>query len=195
MFTQGKQSLARSKGGLGLGLTLVRQLIELHGGQVQAFSEGPGQGSKFIIRLSTLADEQRIPAVPPVSQQCFGKPRTYRILIAEDNVDLAQSLAMLLSTLGHSVQAVYNGRAALDAAGTFQPEVIFLDIGLPAMNGYDVARRLRSRWQQTAVHPHLVALTGYGQEEDVQRTKAAGFDRHLLKPVTLEQLRTLLETL
>lgn len=195
LFTQGKQSLARSKGGLGLGLTLVRQLIELHGGQVQAFSDGPGRGSKFIIRLPTLTDEQRVPTVPSSAQQSLGKPRTYRILIAEDNVDLAQSLAMLLSTLGHSVQTVYNGRAALDAAGIFQPEVVFLDIGLPAMNGYEVARRLRSQRQQTAVHPHLVALTGYGQEEDVQRAKAAGFDRHLLKPVTLAQLRTLLETL
>jgi two-component system CheB/CheR fusion protein len=189
LFTQTQRSLDRSQGGLGLGLTLVRRLVEMHGGCVQALSEGPDQGSEFVVRLPASAE-----ASPPVDQaknapKPEGQWLVHRILVVEDNPDIAQSLVKLLSALGHNVSSVSDGAAALEAVRTFQPEVVFLDIGLPGMDGYTVARRLREEYHQTL---RLVALTGYGQEADRQRAMEAGFDHHLLKPVTVDALQTVL---
>jgi two-component system CheB/CheR fusion protein len=185
LFVQGDRSLERSRGGLGIGLTVVRKLVELHGGSVSAQSEGPGKGSEFIVRLpirpagtdhqeAVSADES--PAVPP-----------RRVLVVDDNVDAAESLALLLRLRGHQVWKAHTGPEALQAAEVHQPEIVVLDIGLPGMNGYEVARRLREqpRFQATI----LAAVTGYGKEDDRRRSEEAGFDHHLVKPVAPEALQ------
>ncbi len=179
LFTQLGRSLDRSEGGLGIGLTLVRRLVEMHGGSVHASSLGLGRGSEFVIRLPALA-EAPTPAPPhPGGGSAAGAPR--RILVVDDNADAAESLAMLLRLKGHDVRTAHDGAAALDVARTFGPQVVLLDIGLPGMDGYEVARRLRREEGLKGVL--LVALTGYGQEEDRRRSREAGFNRHLVKPV------------
>ncbi len=179
MFVQVDQSLDRSQGGLGIGLTLVRSLAQLHGGTVSVHSEGPGHGSEFVVRLPIMSA-----ASPPAQtrQLCLPSARALlgrRILVVDDNVDAAESLAMILRVPGHVVQTAYDGPQALEAADHFGPEVVLLDIGLPRLNGYEVARRLRGRFPRML----LVAVTGYGQEEDRRRAWDAGFDHHLTKPV------------
>jgi two-component system CheB/CheR fusion protein len=190
LFTQADRSLDRSQGGLGIGLTLVRSLVQMHGGTVQAFSDGSGLGSEFVVRLPTLttAVPQESPNGDGPVHVADGPPR--RILVVDDNVDAAESLAMLLRASGHEVLAVHEGRTAIESMQTFRPEVVLLDIGLPVMNGYEVARRLQEEGDGAEVM--LVALTGYGQEEDRSRSHAAGFDHHLVKPVDLEALLELL---
>jgi signal transduction histidine kinase len=179
LFVQSNRTLDRSLGGLGIGLSVVRQLIEMHGGSVSAHSEGPGHGAVFEVRLPLvdapgMAEEKLVPtAVAP-----------RRILIVDDNTDAADSLAMLLQMEGHTAQPVYGPKEALERATAFNPEVILLDIGLPGMDGYEVARRVRASGSRA----QLVALTGYGQFEDVERAQAAGFDAHLVKPVDLQTL-------
>jgi len=185
IFVQGEGSLDRAQGGLGVGLAIVRRLIERHGGTVTARSPGPRQGSTFEIRLprivrpqSTTAAESRVETVPR------------RVLIVDDNTDAANSLAMLLSLRGHQTQVAFNGREALERLRGFQADVVLLDIGLPGTDGYELAERLRANPELRGMR--LVALTGYGQMEDQQRARAAGFDDHLVKPVTLAALeRTL----
>ena len=189
LFSQADHSLDRSQGGLGIGLTLVRSLVEMHGGSVQAFSGGSGKGSEFVVRLPT-ASEIRPEAPAPKNAGRPVLPPARRILVVDDNVDGAESLAMLLKLSGHEVITVHNGPAALEAARAVQPEIVLLDIGLPGMNGYEVARRLRQQPEMEKVL--LVAVTGYGQEEDRRRSKNAGFDRHLVKPLTLDDLDKLL---
>jgi CheY-like chemotaxis protein len=188
LFTQADHSLERSQGGLGLGLTLVRKLVEVHGGRVRASSAGLGKGSEFEVRLPTLDK------LPEPSPRCgregpLHTPRQ-RILIVDDNQDAAETLAILLRTLGHEVHLAYEGMAALELAGSLQPDVVLLDIGLPKMDGYEVARRLRQR--PGLKQPLLIAVTGYGQEEDRRRSCEAGFDYHLVKPVDPDKLRTLI---
>jgi signal transduction histidine kinase/ActR/RegA family two-component response regulator len=179
LFVQSERSLDRSEGGLGIGLSVVQRLVEMHDGQVTAASAGPGRGSTFEIRLPlvTLPPEakktQPLPSVAPK-----------RVLVVDDNRDAATSLADFLRLDGHESLAVYGAREALDAVATFKPEVLLLDIGLPEMDGYEVARRLRASGSVV----RLIALTGYGQAEDVQRTRAAGFDAHLVKPVDFAAL-------
>jgi two-component system, chemotaxis family, CheB/CheR fusion protein len=190
LFMQADRSLDRSQGGLGIGLTLVRRLVELHGGTVEAHSDGPGNGSEFIVRLPALTE---VP-VPSVSAPAAELPSTNgvrrRALVVDDNVDAARSLAMLLKLSGHDVHTVHDGPAALEVIGEFQPDVIFLDIGLPGLDGYEIARRLRSMPEIEDVL--LLALTGYGQEEDRRRSFEAGFDHHLVKPVDLGTLHAIL---
>jgi signal transduction histidine kinase/CheY-like chemotaxis protein len=188
LFTQENRTLDREQGGLGIGLTLVRSLVELHGGTVRAASEGPGRGSEFVVRLPALtggasasdASNRPRPTAPP----------RRRLLIVDDNVDSAESLAELLALTGHDVRTAHDGAAGLTAAESFRPEVVLLDIGLPRVNGYEVARRIRDTPALRGAL--LIAMTGYGQEEARHLSKEAGFDHHLVKPVDLSELNRLL---
>jgi CheY-like chemotaxis protein len=171
---------------------LVRRLVELHGGTIMATSAGPGQGSEFIVRLPTLDSAM---AAADLSLNGGAKAHLLpavrqRILAVDDNVDAAQSLALLLKLQGHETTVAYDGPTALQAVQEFQPEVILLDIGLPRMDGYEVAKRLREA--AGSEHLRIVAITGYGRDEDKNRSAAAGFDAHLVKPVDLEALSRLL---
>jgi PAS domain S-box-containing protein len=190
-FAQADRRSSRSEGGLGIGLNVVRQLVELHGGRVAARSEGPGTGAEFIVRLPALAPPDRMPELE-APEPCAAPARA-RVLVVEDNRDAAASMRMLLEYMGHSPRVAYDGAEALDAARADAPELIFVDIGLPDMDGYEVARRIR---QDPALRStRLVALTGYGREDDKQRARAAGFDQHLVKPAALETLRELFSRL
>lgn len=183
IFVQGDRALDRSQGGLGIGLAVVKQLMTLHGGEVRAFSEGPGRGATFCLRIPAMAvaeDVQQVPAAHPVA------PR--RVLVVDDNHDSAESLAMLLRLDGNTVELAASGEDALRLAGRVPFDIVLLDIGLPQMDGYEVARRLRANGAQA----RLVALTGYGREEDRRRALDAGFEAHLVKPVDFAALGTLL---
>ncbi len=190
LFTQGDRSLARSEGGLGIGLSLVKNLVELHGGRVEAFSDGPGKGSEFVVQLPAL-ETQPVAPVDAGEVTANGTPVLPRsVLVVDDNVDSAESLAMLLRLEGHEVQTAYDGPTALATAYAFQPEVAFVDIGLPGMDGFELARRLRE--QVGLKDALLAALTGYGQQEDRRKSLEAGFDAHLVKPVDLTAVSKLL---
>jgi signal transduction histidine kinase/DNA-binding response OmpR family regulator len=190
MFMQGDRSLDRAQGGLGIGLTLVRSLVELHGGRVDVLSEGLGHGSDFVVRLPVLAPEAAPIAVETPPQACAPKGDSRRILLIDDNVDLTSTMSALLRMGGHEVTVCCDGPSGIEAATELQPEVILVDIGLPGMNGYEVASRLRqmSVFDRTL----LVAVTGYGQADDRRRSREAGFDHHLIKPVFFEALQQLL---
>ncbi len=179
LFVQETRSLDRAQGGLGIGLTMVRTLVKLHGGSVRALSEGPGRGSEIVVRLP-LAHQQTVDdrrAGPAVAAAADG---TLRVLVVDDNVDAARALGTLLEILGHQVTLAHDGPGAIATAAAVRPELVLLDLGLPGMDGYAVAARLR----ETGHRPtSLVALTGYGQAEHLQRSTDAGFDRHLVKPV------------
>jgi PAS domain S-box-containing protein len=186
LFMQLDNSQRRSQGGLGIGLTLVRTLVQLHQGSVTAFSEGPGKGSEFVVRLP-LADGVPVDNVQPRTSPCIGVPA--RVLIADDNRDAADSLGTLLKHLGAEVHVVHDGPAALEALEGFAPTLVLLDIGMPGMDGYEVARRIR---QLPAFrHLKLIALTGWGQESDRHDSQAAGFDYHLTKPTNIAALQSL----
>ena len=185
LFTQADQSLDRSQGGLGIGLTLVHRLVEMHQGSVKAYSAGVGQGSEFVVRLPVLVGEPP-PAVNGAAS-ASGTLAMYRVLVVDDNVDAADSLALLVRLDGHEVRTAHDGQAALEAAHAFHPQVILLDIGLPRMDGYEVARRLRE--QPGGDRYIMAAVTGYGQEEDRLRAHEAGFNHHLVKPVDPAVLR------
>ena len=192
MFTQVDQSLERSQGGLGIGLTLVKRLVEMHGGSVSVKSDGPGQGSEFTVRLPLLADIDQ-PAPPDVTAKKPVAPIAHRILVVDDNRDSAASLAMLLKLTGNETRTAFDGLEAVEAAAAFQPEVVLLDIGLPKLNGFEAARQIRDRAGGRC--PILIALTGWGQEDDRRRSKDAGFDGHMVKPVDHAELMKLLEEL
>jgi PAS domain S-box-containing protein len=191
LFTQAERSLDRSQGGLGVGLTLVKRLVELHGGTVEAQSV-LGRGSEFVVRLPILhLSMDPGPSTPAKAANPTGA--ALRVLVVDDNVDAANSAAMLLrATAGHDVRAVYSSQAALEAASEYRPNVILLDIGLPEIDGYEVARRLRQQPELKDVR--LIALTGYGMDVDRHRSHAAGFDHHLVKPFDLKQLQQVLRT-
>jgi CheY-like chemotaxis protein len=190
LFVQGTGSTTWSTSGLGIGLTLVRKLVELHRGSVQAFSDGPGRGSEFVVRLPITAArartkeglETRIP-----SAKCDA---CKRVLVVDDNADAAESLAMWLRLQGHEVQTVYDGLAVMSAVNAFRPQALLLDLGLPGMSGYEVAKELRSdpRWKKLV----LAAVTGYGQDDDRRRSRESGFDYHLVKPVEPAQMQQVL---
>jgi PAS domain S-box-containing protein len=191
MFAQVDTSLERSRDGLGIGLTLVKSLVELHGGTVQIHSEGPGHGSEFTVRLPALSDLPRQVPQPVLSEPTPAVGR--RILIVDDSEDGAESLAMLLRLGGHETHQAHDGLAAIEAAGRLRPDVVLLDIGLPILNGYEVCSRIRKEpWGKDLV---LVALTGWGQEEDRHRSREAGFDVHMVKPVDHDVLVRLLASL
>jgi signal transduction histidine kinase/ActR/RegA family two-component response regulator len=193
LFVQEDRSLARSHGGLGIGLTLVRTLVERHGGTVEAHSEGPGRGSEFVVRLPRLPGSiLETPAAPLRALDEAAEHAPARVLLVEDNVDAAEALADLLRLWGHEVEVAHDGATAVRLARAGRPGVILLDIGLPGMDGYQVAAELRSLPDlQGAL---IVALTGYGQGSDRRRTAGAGFDHHLVKPVDLEELRRLVSS-
>jgi signal transduction histidine kinase len=186
MFMQVDRSTRRSQGGLGIGLTLVRSLVGMHGGSVDARSDGPGLGSEFIVRLPLLADAQ----IGLVPARRFEPLPPRRILIVDDSRDGGESLAMLLRVLGAEVALAHSGRVALERVDSFKPDVVLLDIGMPGMDGYEVARRIRANPDNRGMS--LIALTGWGQDEDRKRSVAAGFNHHLVKPADIDQLRQLL---
>jgi CheY-like chemotaxis protein len=189
MFTQVDRSLERSQGGLGIGLTLVRRLVEMHGGSVEAKSAGEGRGSTFSVRLPIAAAAEHPPETAAPSHLA-GRARSRRILIVDDNRDAAITLSMMLRLMGNEIQTAFDGAAALEAADQFRPDLIVLDIGLPKMSGYEVARKVRERpWGQGLT---LVALTGWGQEEDRRRSQEAGFDYHFVKPIDIADLKRVL---
>jgi len=187
MFTQVPNAPGRTHGGLGIGLTLVRNFVELHDGQVIAASAGPGKGSEFTVRLPVAQAPAVVP--PPPGVRGVHLPPV-RVLVVDDNVDAADSTGMLLEVLGAKPRLANDGAAALAAMAEFAPQVVLLDLGMPGMDGHEVARRIRANPDWKAVT--LVALTGWGQEEDRRATEASGFDRHLVKPVTVEALRALI---
>jgi len=191
LFTQLDSGLERAGGGLGIGLSLVRRLVEMHGGTVEAASAGIGRGSEFTVRLNLLVGRgaESDPETAPVSSS-GDEPRTRKILVVDDNEDAAETLAMLLSIAGNEVVTAYDGLSAVEKAVEFVPDVVLLDIGLPKLNGYEAARRIRERLGSTGIV--LVALTGWGQDEDRRRSAAAGFDHHLVKPVAPATLAKLL---
>ena len=188
LFMQGAHSHDRTQGGLGIGLTLVRRLVELHGGSVEARSAGLGQGSEFIVRLPLLSAAPTEPHPPLSSPQRSGA--AVRVLIVDDNEDAAISLKMVLEVVGYDVAVAHNGPAGLDLARQHRPDVVLLDIGLPGIDGYEVARRLRREPGLETIA--VVAVSGYGREGDKQRAREAGFDRHLVKPVDPDELLALL---
>jgi len=186
-FTQADATLDRSQGGLGLGLALTKGLVELHGGTVRAESRGLGQGAEFVVVLPLRAD-QALPAAPMAAQPGGGIHR--RVLIIEDNVDAAESLGELLRVLGHEAEVAYDGAVGLERARAFRPDLVLCDVGLPGLDGYQVARLLRADPGLRAAT--VVALTGYAGPEDVARSKQAGFDQHLAKPIAIRDLERVL---
>jgi PAS domain S-box-containing protein len=180
IFTQVDRTLEKAQGGLGIGLSIVKRLVEMHGGMVEARSEGRGTGSELVVRLPVPAAAAPGSALDPKTSVSTGSA-VRRILVADDNVDSAESLAMLLEILGHEVRTAHDGQEAVEVAAELRPEVILLDIGMPRLNGYDACRRIREEpWGKGIL---IVALTGWGQDEDRNRSREAGFDHHLVKPV------------
>jgi signal transduction histidine kinase/ActR/RegA family two-component response regulator len=187
-FTQEERSLDRSQGGLGIGLALVKSLIGLHDGKVQALSAGPGRGSEFLLQLPAMKEAP--PAGAPLEQEAGVSTSSRKILVVDDSADGARSLSMLLEILGHQVRTVHDGPSALAEARKFIPEIVLMDIGLPGMDGFEVARRMRQHLGMKG--STLVAITGYGQDEDRRRSHEAGFDAHLVKPIDPKDLDHLL---
>ena len=190
LFTQAERSLDRSQGGLGIGLALVQRLVEMHGGTVAA-SSALGQGSEFVVRLPVVSPPQPQASSPPTETAQPTGP-SLRVLVVDDNVDTVTTLALLVKESGHDVRTAYDGSAVLEAALDYRPNVVLLDIGLPGLNGFEVAKQLR---QQPALqNAVLVAMTGYGRESDLQRSFAAGFDHHLVKPGDFGKVLQILAT-
>jgi PAS domain S-box-containing protein len=192
LFMQGDHSEERRQGGLGIGLTLVRRLVTLHGGEVEAHSDGPGRGSELIVRLPLAVPDEEPDLVARLAESAM-PDGSRRVLVIEDNRDSADAMAMLLELWGHEVRISLDGKSALDMARELRPEIVLLDIGMPGMNGYEVARQFR----ETAglEDAKLVAVTGYGQAEDRRRSAEAGFHAHLTKPVDPAEIRRLIATL
>lgn len=197
-FMQSEATIDRSAGGIGVGLTLVRRIVELHEGRVSAYSEGPGRGSEFRVWLpaapSEQAPDEQAPESPPdvARAEAIVTPAARRILVVDDNEDAAEMLALVLRKRGYEVDLAYDGEQALQVARSCGSEVVLLDIGLPDVDGYEVARRLRA--DSVGTRRTLIALTGYGQPEDRERALAAGFDHHLVKPVAVDTVLAVLRT-
>jgi CheY-like chemotaxis protein len=193
LFVQERRSSDRAQGGLGIGLTLVRTLVKMHGGTVSALSDGPGRGSEFVVRLPLA---QALPAQAaaraPFAHRADDNGVPLRVLVVDDNVDAADALQYVLKLSGHQVTVAHDGPGAIAAAAAEHPELVLLDIGLPGMDGYQVAAHLRQAGHDRTA---LVAISGYGQEEDLRRSQGAGFDHHLVKPVDGATLRRLIADL
>ncbi len=190
MFMQADSSPKRRQNGLGIGLTIARSLVEMHGGTISARSEGLGKGSEFVVRLPLLHTPKELRAS---SQPSVHEVRAVpRVLVVDDNRDAADSMGALLQMLGATVEVVHSGQAALKAIDTFKPAILFLDLGMPEIDGYEIARTVRSRPDLKDVS--IIAVTGWGQQKDRNRTYAAGFDHHLVKPANVDQLKALLST-
>ena len=189
LFAQGDRSLARSEGGLGIGLTLARSLAEMHGGCLTATSAGLGKGSEFVVRLPAAAP-LAAGSPEPARRGEPARARGLRVLVIDDNIDMARALASLLKMLNHEVCTAYDGPSGLEAARVHRPEVVLLDVGLPGMDGYQVAEQLRR--EEFGKTVRLIAVTGYGQDEDRQRALSVGFDQFVTKPVDFATLMTIM---
>jgi CheY-like chemotaxis protein len=187
-FLQANPTLERSPGGLGIGLTIVRRLVELHGGSVHAESPGPGKGARFVVHIPRAAP---IAAEISRAEPATGKSQPRRVVVIEDSEDIRATLGMILAMWGHEVSMADDGMAGIDCIRAQRPDVALIDIGLPGMNGYDVARAVRRDMPEQRIR--LVAITGYGQPADRARAMQAGFDAHLLKPIAPQMLKELLE--
>jgi len=192
LFVQGERTIDRAEGGLGIGLMLVRSLTELHGGTVEAHSDGPGHGSEFVVRLRRGDTMHDALLDTPEQTAPVGVKQKVRVLVVDDNEDAALTIAEVLTELGYDVTVAHDGPQALASAERVRPDVVVLDLGLPVMDGFEVARRLRAASAGRKV-PRLVALSGYGQEVDKANSRAAGFDLHLVKPVNVSDLQAALE--
>jgi signal transduction histidine kinase/ActR/RegA family two-component response regulator len=193
LFSQVDNSLERARGGLGIGLTLARRLVELHGGRIAAHSEGLGRGCEFSVELPLRDAPGQKPLPAPVDaareEKAAGAPtRSLRVMVVDDNRDSADMLALSLRLMGHEVRAYYDPLLVVDAALAFRPDLAFMDVGMPTLNGFDLATRLHAQAWPGSGRPRLVALTGWGQEDDRRRSEAAGFDEHLVKPAELETI-------
>jgi signal transduction histidine kinase/ActR/RegA family two-component response regulator len=190
LFTQGDRSLARTEGGLGIGLTMVKALTEMHGGTVTASSAGLGKGSEFLVSFPS-GEKKEIVAPPAPAASPDSRPRGNRVLVVDDNVDLSRAFTTLLTRFGYEACGVHDGESAIEAARSLRPDIVLLDLGLPGMDGYEVAWRLRHEegFQDTTI----IAMTGYGQEDGGQQSREGGFNHHLIKPVQIENLVALLE--
>jgi PAS domain S-box-containing protein len=191
LFVQADRSLDRSLSGLGIGLARVRQIVALHGGVVTAHSDGPGKGSEFVVRLPAMPEERVPDAATPEDKR--SESRRMRVLVVDDQPDMADCVALLIETLGHQARAVYDGTTAVALSRAESPDIMFVDVGMPGMTGYDVARQIRQ--QPDLAQIRLVALTGYGQDHDRSRALQAGFDLHLTKPISDATLRNVLADL
>jgi PAS domain S-box-containing protein len=193
LFVQADHASNKSQGGLGIGLTLVKNLVEMHGGNVEAHSDGLGEGAEFVVRLPLLAGQRPEPSAEADGERQDGAAPGHRLLVVDDNRDAALSLAMLLRLQGHEVHVAHDGPSALEVAKSLRPALVFLDIGMPGMDGYEAARRLRQTpgFEKTV----LAALTGWGQREDRRRSAEAGFDHHLVKPPDPKAVEDLLASL
>ena len=187
LFTQVDRSLEKAQGGLGIGLALVQRLVAMHGGTVDARSEGiPGRGSEFVVRLPAMLDESAKSPALGADDRAQSATSARRILIADDNVDSAASLAALLRLLGNEVRTAKDGAAAVEMFAAYQPDLALLDIGMPNLNGYDACRRIREL--PSGKQAVLIALTGWGNDDDRRLSAEAGFDHHLVKPVDLKDI-------
>jgi CheY-like chemotaxis protein len=193
LFVQGDASHGPGHGGMGIGLALARRLVELHGGSIEAKSEGEGKGAEFVVRLPRLAEAPAEPPRPkPVAdEQVSGS--SYRVLVVDDNVDAAKVTQMFLQARGHQVRCAFDGLSALGLAQEFKPQLVLLDIAMPEVDGYEVLRRLRE--QAGAVQPVVAALTGYGSKEAMEHMKQLGLDHYLVKPVAPRALLALIASL
>ncbi|NNU44321.1 response regulator [Ramlibacter montanisoli] len=191
MFSQEEPALSRSKGGLGIGLALTRRLVQLHGGNVTARSEGLGKGSEFLVRIPVVGSEPATETQPAQAPAAATAAVGLRILVADDNHDAAETLGVLLEVMGHEVRQVHDGEAAVLEAESFDPHLVLLDIGMPKLNGYETCRLIRAQASGTA--RTLVAVTGWGQPQDVQKARDAGFDRHMVKPLDIGELVKLID--
>jgi CheY-like chemotaxis protein len=195
LFIQAGPLPDHAQGGLGIGLTLARGVVEMHGGRIEAFSDGPGRGSEFVAHFPALPVAPGDSCEPSivVKDAVAAASKTCRVLVVDDNEDSAESLSVMLKLEGHETKTAHDGPSALELARAFRPQVTLLDIGLPGMNGYEVARKLRK--QRGGRKTTLIAVTGYGQEEDRQKSTEAGFDHHLTKPVNYDTLASLINSL